>query len=195
MVLQRAGLIQVNGGGPRKSDSVSVGPRSIAREATMYQRILVPYDGSPPSQRALDEAIRLVKADGGRLRIVHRLDELSHVTGFETCAAYVADVLPLIRQAGEELLAVACARAAAAKVEVDSVLLDAPGTRLAEQIRAQALSWDADLIVIGSHGRRGAARFFIGSDAEQILRLAPVPALLVRGPDEATAPNAERTKR
>ena len=43
-----------------------------------------------------------------------------------------------------------------------------------------AQAWGADLIVLGTHGRRGLARVFMGSDAEQIARTAPVPVLLVR---------------
>ena len=43
----------------------------------------------------------------------------------------------------------------------------------------EAVEWKADLIVIGTHGRRGASRLLLGSDAEQIVRCAPVPVLLV----------------
>jgi nucleotide-binding universal stress UspA family protein len=51
----------------------------------------------------------------------------------------------------------------------------------------QAQDWKADLIVIGTHGRRGMGRLLMGSDAEQILRMAPVPVLLVRAPEAAAA--------
>jgi nucleotide-binding universal stress UspA family protein len=53
----------------------------------------------------------------------------------------------------------------------------------------QAKAWGADLIVIGTHGRRGVGRLLLGSDAEQIVRMAPVPVLLVRAPEvkEGTA--------
>ena len=43
-----------------------------------------------------------------------------------------------------------------------------------------ATKWDADLVVIGSHGRHGLGRLLLGSGAEEILRLAPVPTLMVR---------------
>jgi len=58
--------------------------------------------------------------------------------------------------------------------------------RVSEAVIQQTKEWGADLIVIGTHGRRGANRLLLGSDAEQIMRLAPVPVLLVRTP-EATA--------
>jgi len=48
-----------------------------------------------------------------------------------------------------------------------------------------AASWGAGLIVVGTHGRRGIGRFVLGSDAEQILRTAPVPVLLVKEPPSA----------
>jgi nucleotide-binding universal stress UspA family protein len=47
-------------------------------------------------------------------------------------------------------------------------------------VAAAAKSWSVELVVIGTHGRRGLGRLLLGSDAEQILRLSPVPVLLVR---------------
>jgi nucleotide-binding universal stress UspA family protein len=51
--------------------------------------------------------------------------------------------------------------------------------------RRHAKSWGAELIVIGTHGRRGVGRILLGSDAEQTVRIAPVPVLLVRAPEES----------
>lgn len=56
--------------------------------------------------------------------------------------------------------------------------------RLSDFVVEQAHIWKADLIVIGTHGRRGVRRLLLGSDAEQVLRTSPVPVLLVRGADE-----------
>jgi nucleotide-binding universal stress UspA family protein len=63
---------------------------------------------------------------------------------------------------------------------VDSVLDDTLGGRISDRVLAQAQQWPAQLIVIGTHGRRGVGRLLLGSDAEQVLRQAPVPVLLVR---------------
>ncbi|HEX7606066.1 MAG TPA: universal stress protein, partial [Usitatibacter sp.] len=63
--------------------------------------------------------------------------------------------------------------------------------RVSEQVIDQAKVWNADLIVIGTHGRRGVGRLMLGSDAEEIVRRAPVPVLLVRAP-EAEARQAEK---
>jgi nucleotide-binding universal stress UspA family protein len=147
----------------------------------MYQRILVPYDGSPASTRGLDEAVQLAKLSGGSLRLIHVVDELSFATGFESSAVYLSELIPLMHKAGEAILENGRARAAAAGVPVQTLLFEDFGPRLSERVVEQAELWKAELIVIGTHGRRGVARLLMGSDAEQILRLSPVPVLLVRG--------------
>ena len=153
----------------------------------MYQRILVPFDGSPVSTRGLDEAIALARLTGARLRLMYLVDDLVFATGFETGAVYTSDVLPLMRSAGRSILASGRDRVLRAGVEVDTELLEGIGPRLADVVAEQAEAWHADLIVIGTHGRRGASRWLLGSDAEQVLRSAPVPVLLVRAPNPAVA--------
>lgn len=153
----------------------------------MYQRILVPVDGSPTSDRGLDEAIRLAKLTGARLRLVNVVDEITFATGFEGYAAYTTDVLQELRQAGEQILAGATATVRAAGVEVDTALFESFSGRVSDLVVAEAGRWGADLIVLGTHGRRGVRRFMLGSDAEQIVRGAPVPVLLVRAPEPPPA--------
>ena len=149
----------------------------------MYQRILVPIDGSPTSRRGLDEALRLAKLCGARVRLVHIVDQLKYVTGFETFAAYNSDLLPLMEEAGEHVLQAGREAATSAGIDVETLLFTSPIGRVCDMVVEQARTWKADLIVIGSHGRRGVGRLLLGSDAEQILRLAPVPVLLVRSPE------------
>ena len=146
----------------------------------MYQRILVPYDGSATSGRGLDEAIQLAKLTGARVRLVHLVDVLSFATGFETAATYLDEVIPAMRRAGEKILQEGQARAESAGVKADALLVDNIASRLSDAVTDQVKAWDADLIVIGTHGRRGVGRLLLGSDAEQIVRTAPVPVLLVR---------------
>jgi nucleotide-binding universal stress UspA family protein len=63
------------------------------------------------------------------------------------------------------------------------MLLDDLVSRVSEVVVEQAKVWRADLIVLGTHGRRGVGRFLLGSDAEQVARTASVPVLLVRASD------------
>jgi len=149
-----------------------------------YHQILVPVDGSPTSEKALDEAIRLAQLNGARLRLVHVVDELNYVNGFEPAMNYLNDIIPLMRVAGEKLLAYDCQKAQDKGVEADSVLIDEGPGRIFEHVAEQARLAKADLIVVGSHGRRGIGRILLGSDAEQIVRHAPVPVLVVRASEE-----------
>jgi nucleotide-binding universal stress UspA family protein len=144
----------------------------------MYERILVPVDGSPTSNRGLDEAVRLAKLTGAQLRLLHVIDVLSLWYAAEGYSGASADVLTLLRKGGEEI--VLGARALVHDVPVDTVLLENSQGRVAELVADEAKRWRADLVVVGTHGRRGIGRALLGSDAEQIARTAPVPVLLVR---------------
>jgi len=79
----------------------------------------------------------------------------------------------------------AAAPARAAGVAVDDAIEDSLHGRVCDLVAKAAVDWKADLLVIGTHGRRGLDRLLLGSDAEQILRTAPVPVLLVRGKEPA----------
>jgi len=148
----------------------------------MYQRILVPVDGSDTSRRGLDEAIKLAMLSGARLRLLHVVDEVSAAMGMADMGAVSADVFRLLKEGGEQLLAQAKAVVVAQRLEVDTVLVEGFAGRLCDQVLEQAQAWGADLIVLGSHGRRGVGRLVLGSDAEQIIRTAQVPVLVVRAP-------------
>ncbi|VTU30855.1 Putative universal stress protein [Variovorax sp. PBL-H6] len=150
----------------------------------MYQRILVPIDGSTTSLRGLDEALHLAKLTRATLRLVHVVDELKYVTGFETFATYSGDVVPLMAIAGRQVLEQGRERARLAGIEAESALFTSLAGRVSEVVVEQAKAWKAELIVIGTHGRHGVARALLGSDAEQVLRMSPVPVLLVRGQPE-----------
>jgi nucleotide-binding universal stress UspA family protein len=142
-----------------------------------YSRILVPVDGSPTSNKALVAALNIARDGDGRVRLVHAVDELAFVTGFEASG----EVFAAIRNGAERLLADAATIANAAGVNCETMLIDKPAQRLGESIANAAKSWNADLIVVGTHGRHGIQRVLLGSGAEQIIRLAPVPVLVIRG--------------
>lgn len=154
-----------------------------------YQHILVAVDGSPLSVHAISHAAALARATGGRIRLLNVMDPVAHISGFEQPEVYSAEVLPRLQQAGEALLQQARDQVAQCGVPVDTVLVENLDARVAQIVVDHAQAWGADLIVLGTHGRRGLARVLMGSDAEQIARTAPVPVLLVRAPEPA-APRA-----
>jgi nucleotide-binding universal stress UspA family protein len=146
----------------------------------MYQKILVPVDGSATSDLGLNEATKLAKLTGARVRLLHVVDVLSLAIAGEGMVGSAGDVLAAVRESGRTILQRAESSVQAAALGVDTVLLDNTAGRVAEIVADEAASWGADLIVLGTHGRRGVGRLILGSDAEQVLRLAPVPVLLVR---------------
>ena len=154
-----------------------------------YQHILVAVDGSPLSVHAISHAAALARATGGRIRLLNVMDPVAHISGFERPEVYSAEVLPRLQQAGKALLQQARDQVAQCGVPVDTVLVENLDARVAQIVVDHAQAWGADLIVLGTHGRRGLARVLMGSDAEQIARTAPVPVLLVRAPEPA-APRA-----
>ncbi|MEP7295268.1 MAG: universal stress protein [Burkholderiales bacterium] len=153
----------------------------------MYQRILVPVDGSPTSNRGLAEAIALAKLTGARLRLVNVVDMFGIAMEANAYAGISGELIPLMREGGQRILALARAQAEAAGVSADTALREGFAGRVSDVVIDEARAWAADLIVIGTHGRRGVGRLVLGSDAEQILRMAPVPVLLVRADDAAAA--------
>ena len=149
----------------------------------MYKRILVPVDGSPTSVRGLDEAIQLARLTGASIRLVHVLDQVVFVGG----GTYTVDVFGILKEAGERIMQEMKARVAAAGIEVSTFVSEVLAGRVCDIVLEQAKAFGADLIVIGTHGRRGVGRLLVGSDAEQVVRLASVPVLLVRTPQGAAA--------
>jgi len=148
----------------------------------MYQRILVPLDDGAISDRALDEAIRLARLTGGQLCLFHVLDDLSMAVSADTAViGYVGELIGRQRARARRMLNRGLARATAAGVAAQTVLREDFSSPVDARVIGQAEVWKADLIVIGTHGRRGLARLMLGSSAERILRLSPVPVLLVRG--------------
>lgn len=146
----------------------------------MYERILVPVDGSPPSELGLAEAIRLARLTHARLRIVHVIDEYLYSADTDVLGILSGHLITEFERAGNAILEKARARASAAGLKAETVMHEIHSGRVADRVIEEAKSWDADLLVLGTHGRRGVERVFLGSDAEQIARLAPSPVLLVR---------------
>lgn len=155
----------------------------------MFDRILVAIDGSATSQRGLEAAIGLASSQNGTLTIVHVVNDMSAVAQVGDSsyvpAAYVDDMLDEMRKTGSEVLAKASALARDGGVEPVERLVESKGGTIADAILAEAKKSRADVIVLGTHGRRGLQRMVMGSDAESVLRESRVPVMLVRSPESS----------
>lgn len=147
---------------------------------TVFQRILVATDLSEASVPAVELAVKLARSWGARLLAAHvydepRLPELSfaHVRLYEEFERKVKAEAE--RQLGEVVR-----RARAEGVETEELLLRGFADDAIVQAAREKV---ADLIVMGTHGRRGAGRFFLGSVAARVIATAPCPVLTVRGPE------------
>jgi nucleotide-binding universal stress UspA family protein len=146
-----------------------------------YKHILVAVDGSDTSNRAVEEAIRLAAEMQAELRIVHAVDEAA----LNWDAGYVnfGEIQEAYRKSSEAILDRSATAAREAGLKADTKLLesDSVSRRVSEMIAQEATAWPADLIVVGTHGRRGFSHLLLGSVAEGVVRVATKPVLLVRG--------------
>ena len=145
----------------------------------MYRRILVPLDGSRTAQLGLGEAVKLAKSQDSSLRLLHVVDELVLMTAPEM-SYDIADLIEVLKEDGRKILEKGAAHARKHGVKVQTSLIETFGGHAADSIIDEATKWHASLIVLGTHGRRGMKRMVMGSDAEEVVRNAPSPVLLVR---------------
>ena len=147
----------------------------------MYKQILVPVDGSETSNLALKEAIKLAKEQQAALRLIHVVDETTVYMMAETPYP-IADYLKMMREAGQKVLSTCAMTAQEAGIKVDTklVVIESLTQRICDAINEEAKRWSADLVVIGTHGRRGFNHLLLGSVAEGVIRLATKPVLIYR---------------
>jgi len=148
----------------------------------MYQKILVPLDGSATADRGLQEAVALAARLQARLVLLHVVDEYPLMVEMASVANFDA-VRESLRRHGQAVLDKAQALAAERGVASDTSLQEIKSGRVAEMILSQARELGCDLVVMGTHGRRGLSRTLLGSDAEWVLRNSGLPVLLVRRPE------------
>lgn len=147
----------------------------------MYKRILVPIDGSATANKGLEEATRLAAGLHATLVLLHVVNE--HPAVLETASAIAFDeVRRQMLKDGDKLLGDASLWALDAGVASEAMLKELTAGRIADVIVAVATHSACDLIVMGTHGRRGMSRLVLGSDAELVVRESPVPVMLVRRP-------------
>jgi nucleotide-binding universal stress UspA family protein len=123
----------------------------------------------------------LAKDQHSALRLVHVVDLTLAYSAVE--APYVADYEKAVRAAGKKVIIDCSATVHEAGIEFDtkSIVIDMPNRHIYDAIEEEAKQWPADLLVIGTHGRRGFRRLFLGSVAEGLIRISTKPVLLIRG--------------
>ena len=146
----------------------------------MYNKILVPVDGSETSNAGLNEAVRLSKIHGSQLCLMHIVNEFI-LNCTSAPGQYSESLFEALRKGGKEVLDAAEEVAVAQGIRPTCVMVESIGGVAADLILEQAKKWQADVIVMGTHGRRGLFRLAMGSDAEQVVRGAAIPVMLVRG--------------
>lgn len=141
-----------------------------------YRRILVAFDGSEHAHSALTDALELARRSGAAVRVVHVVSITGPTAMDELEMRYEAARQDALRMLGAQVLEEARAMAAETPVDIETELIEQVG-RVADAIVEQARTWHADLLVLGTHGRRGVVRWVLGSDAELVIRTASVPVL------------------
>jgi nucleotide-binding universal stress UspA family protein len=150
----------------------------------MFKRILVAVDGSPASTAGLHAAVDLAQDQQAAVVAVHVIDDMAFPVNFEGAIyppSYIDSYFAAQEQQARKLAERACAMARGRRVTMEPEIVHSRGHTVADVIVAQARKLKADVIVIGTHGRRGLRRVVMGSDAEEVVRAATVPVLLVRG--------------
>lgn len=154
----------------------------------MYKRILLAVDDSDTSVNALHEAVRLQKTTAAVLKVLHvvqkAIDDMS-------CAPAIYHATSSQYRAAEQLLEKAGNTLAEAGVKHERQISEVIGISVAQEIVRQAEAWSAEIIVMGTHGRHGLGRLLMGSNAESVLRMSPVPVLLTRDRETTAAASAE----
>lgn len=157
--------------------SILVVPVSYTRDTCGGpKRMLFAVDGSEPSQHALRYGLKLA-TEQTSLRVVHILDRAVWMSDFVPLPQFEAALV----EDGNAALTAATATLAALRIEAESAMISTDSTRddVPHAIVREADRWDADLIVMGTHGRRGISRWLLGSVASRVLRITHVPVLLV----------------
>lgn len=148
----------------------------------MYTNILVAVDGSEASKRAVSEAIQLAKLSRCKLTAVYVIDQSAAFTYAGACDPHL--LTDAARQVGVSLLNGALAQMRELNVVGDTEIVETQGFAedIATALMRCAERRGVDLVVMGTHGRRGLRRMVIGSVAERFVRYTTCPVLLIREP-------------
>ncbi len=148
----------------------------------MYKRIAVAVDGSDTSTMALSEAIKLAKLMDSTVLLINVCEEMPVIWNMEGVAPFpMEDMSKALIESGKHLLQKDKHRVTESGVNVETRLIEDCNGRIGTVISKEAEQWLADLLVIGTHGRKGLNHLLMGSVAEGVMRSASMPVLLVRG--------------
>lgn len=143
-----------------------------------FQHILVPIDGSETAFAAFKQAIEIAKAFNSKVTLVQVLTLDPYIAAEYISAAQSNDLIERARTSILKTLAEAKEKLATENIDVDTQLLE--GQVIYSEIIKAAQNAAVDLIVIGSHGRTGLKKLFLGSVAQSILGETDIPVLVVR---------------
>lgn len=146
----------------------------------MYQRILLAVDGSHSSDLALSQAITVAEATGAEVRAVFVADDSDLF--FEVSYVDNDSLMQSIVSFGIDALEAATRRLTESGIRCSTRLFEEPISpgKISATIVAEADAWGADLLVLGTHGRRGVRRLVMGSVSEGVIRKTTKPVLLIR---------------
>ena len=148
----------------------------------MYKRIAVAVDGSDTSTAALNEAVKLAKLMNSTLLLLYVCEELPVIWNVEGMMPFpMEDVTKAFIESGKQLLQKDKLRLSESGIGVETRLVEDYNDRIGAVISREAEQWLADLLVVGTHGRKGLDHLLLGSVAESVMRTANMPVLLVRG--------------
>ena len=141
----------------------------------MYETILVPTDGSSQSDAALEHAVALASHHSATVHVLYVAD-----SNRDSLTAQGGEVVDALELEGDRITSEAIDRIEAGVEAVGAVKVGDP----VETILDYAVSVGADLMIMGTHGRRGLDRYLLGSTTERVVRRSSVPVLTVRGDDD-----------
>lgn len=151
----------------------------------MYERILLAVDGGPSSDLAISQAVLVAKAMNAEVKAIFVVDDSELF--FESTHINPNDVLRDLFNVGQKTLSRVATHLEDARVRCTTAVIERPVSpgQISSTIVAQANAWDADLIVMGTHGRRGVRRMIMGSVSEGVIAKTDKPVLLVRSERDA----------
>lgn len=155
----------------------------------MYQRILVPLDRSENSQIVLDEVKKMAATTDARVCLVKIVDTTQFADGpdellHELLLKDDERMHEARREALRQYLQNSSAILTAAGIQTETRLVEKYGEGIAHAILQEADEWQADLLIMGTHGRSGLFHLLMGSVAEGVIRHAKTPVLLVKLPPD-----------